>query len=123
MKRRSHKISGAGPPGRGVEPDVSRQFEQLTEIVGRGAPLDSMARARALGIVALLERTLNNGAALRTLERLRELVGDHESGRDAAPRTEGDRGERLVAALDEVRGALYDGRAPARRREEPVETH
>lgn len=123
MKRRSLKNSGAGPPRRGSDPDLSRQFEQLTEIVGGGAPLDSMARARALGIVALLERTLNNGSALRTLERLRELVGGHESARDAAPRFDGDRGARLVAALDEVRGAIYDGRDLARRRDEPAETH
>lgn len=123
MKRRALKKSGAGPPGRGADVDVSRQFEQLTEIVGGGAPLDSMARARALGIVALLERALNNGAALRTLERLRELVGGHESARDAAPRADGDRGERLVAVLDEVRGAIYDGLEPTRRRDDPVETH
>jgi hypothetical protein len=105
-----------------VDAEVSRQFEQLSEIVGRGAPLDSMARARALGIVALLERRLHNGAAQHTLERLRELVGDHESGHDGTP-AESDRGARLVAALDDVRGILYDAKAPARQRRDVLETH
>lgn len=128
MSRRAHKIGRSAPAAGSVATDVSRQFEQLTEIVGGGAPLDSMARARALGIVALLERVLTNGAAQRTLERLRELVDGHESGRGALPRGEGERGERLVAVLDEVRGAIYDERPEAagerlRRREELAETH
>lgn len=122
MTRRAHSNAGAAPPGRRVDAEVSRQFEQLSEIVGRGAPLDSMARARALGIVALLERTLKNGAAQRTLEQLRELVGDHESGRDGTP-SESDRGARLVAALDDVRGVLYDGKDLARRRDDARDTH
>lgn len=106
MNRRAHEPAGAASRARGADPEVSRQFEQLSEIVGGGAPLDSMARARALGIVTLLGRALKNGAAQRTLEQLRELVGGHGSGRDAA--LDADRGARLVATLDEVRAAIYD---------------
>lgn len=122
MTRRAHVNSGAAPPGRRVDAEVSRQFEQLSEIVGRGAPLDSMARARALGIVALLQRTVQNGAAQHTLERLRALVGGHETGHDCVP-GEADRNARLVAALDDVRGIIYDAKAPSQRRRDVLETH
>ena len=54
--------------------EVRRQIEALCDLIGSGAPLDGMSRARALGLVLGLERKLPDADSRGLLHELRGMV-------------------------------------------------